>query len=140
MSMLPEQWIINLSTVLIILKQWKASIVTSHPSLADRPIYNWSSPRFPWPPSPRPEDLNLENVNYAEELEQLIDAIFKNRPDRLKLSIMQDLFYNVTQACVKTPKSVLLPSIVKNLTCNTKMINILNKLGHGICYTLTTEI
>ena len=58
--------------------------------------------RFPW--LPRPEDLNSENFNYPEKLDQLIDAIFKNQPDRLKLSIMQDLVYNVTRGRVKTPK------------------------------------
>ena len=58
----------------------------------------------------------------------------------MKLSIMQDLVYNVTRGRVKTPKSVRLPSIVKNLTNNTELINILNKLCHGICYTLLMGI
>ena len=93
---------------------------------------------LPWPP--RLEDLNPENLNYPEKLEQLIDAIFKNQPDRLKLCIMQYLIYSVTLGRVKTPKKVLLPSIVKNLTKNTELINILNRLGHGICYTLLMEI
>ena len=84
--------------------------------------------------------MNRENFNYPEKLEQLTDAIFKNQPDRLKLSIMQDLVYNVTRGRVKTPKSGLLPSTVKNLTSNTGLINILNKLGQGICYTLLMEI
>ena len=35
---------------------------------------------------------------------------------------------------------MLLPSIVRNLTNNTELINILNELGHGICYTLLMEI
>ena len=94
--------------------------------------------RFPW--LPRPEDLNSENFNYPEKLDQLIDAIFKNQPDRLKLSIMQDLVYKVTRGRVKTPKNVLLPSIVKDLTNNTELINILNKLGHGVFYSLLMEI
>lgn len=42
--------------------------------------------RLPWPP--RHEDLIPENFNYTEKLEQLIDAIFKNQPDRLTFSIM----------------------------------------------------
>ena len=74
---------------------------------------------LPWPP--RPEDLNPENCNYPEKLEQLIYAIFKNQPDRMKFSIMQDLVYNVPRGRVKTPKSVLLPSIMKNLTNNTEL-------------------
>ena len=94
--------------------------------------------RFPW--LPRPEDLNSENFNYPEKLDQLIDAIFKNQPDRLKLSIMQDLVYKVTRGRVKTPKNVHLPSTVKYLTNNTELINIQNKLGHGICYSLLMEI
>ena len=79
-------------------------------------------------------------LQLPEKLEQLIDAIFKNQHDQLKIPILQDLVYNVTRRCVKTPKSVLLPRIVKNLTNNTELINILNKLGHGICYTLLMEI
>ena len=79
-------------------------------------------------------------LQLPEKLEQLIDAIFKNQPDQLKIPILQDIVYNVTWRCVKTPKSVLLPRIVKNLTNNTELINILNKLGHGICYTLLMEI
>ena len=41
---------------------------------------------------------------------------------------------------VKTPKSILLPSIVKALTNNTEIITSLNKLGHGIGYTQLMEI
>ena len=41
---------------------------------------------------------------------------------------------------VKTPKSILLPSIVKALTNNTEIITSLNKLGHGIAYTQLMEI
>ena len=41
---------------------------------------------------------------------------------------------------VKTPKSILLPSILKTLTNNTEIINMVNRLGHGISYTLLMEI
>lgn len=41
---------------------------------------------------------------------------------------------------VKTPKSILLPSIVKALTNNTEIITSLNKLGHGLAYTQLMEI
>lgn len=41
---------------------------------------------------------------------------------------------------VKTPKSILLPSIVKTLTNDTELITALNRLGHGISYTTLMEI
>ena len=53
---------------------------------------------------------------------------------------MQDIVYSVTEGKVKTPKSVLLPTVVKQLTDNTEIINTLNKLGHGVSYSILSEM
>ena len=39
-----------------------------------------------------------------------------------------------------TPKSILLPSVTETLTNYTELINLTNKLGHGISYTLLAEM
>lgn len=93
---------------------------------------------LPW--QPRPTDLDPQNFRYPEKLERFVDVLMENRPDRLKLCLMQDIVYNVTIVRVKTPKSVLLPATVKNLTNNTELITILNKFGHEISYSLLMEI
>ena len=41
---------------------------------------------------------------------------------------------------VKTQKSILLPSVIKTLTNCTELINLTNKLGHGISYKLLAEL
>ena len=40
----------------------------------------------------------------------------------------------------KTPKSMLLPSVIKTLTNNTEIINIINRLGHGVSYSILSEM
>ena len=40
----------------------------------------------------------------------------------------------------KTPKSMLLPSVIKTLTNNTEIINIINRLGHGVSYSILSKM
>ena len=63
-----------------------------------------------------------------------------NRSARIRLSLVQDIVHSVTEGKVKTPKSVLLPTVVKQLTDNTEIINTLNKLGHGVSYSILSEM
>ena len=63
-----------------------------------------------------------------------------SRVSRLKMSFAQDLVYAVTRGRIKTPKSILLLSVTKTLTNCTELINLTNKLGHGISYTLLAEM
>ena len=58
----------------------------------------------------------------------------------IKYSMAQDIVYNMNGGKVKTPKSVLLPSVIKTLTNNTEIINIINRLGHGVLYSILSEI
>ena len=63
-----------------------------------------------------------------------------SRAGRLEMSFAQDLVYAVTRGRVKTPKGILLPSVIKTLTNCTELTNLTNKLGHGISYTLLAEM
>ena len=55
---------------------------------------------------------------------------------RLKHSITQDIVYTVSNSKVKTPKTLLYPSIIKQLTNNTEIINIVHRLGHSVPYSI----
>ena len=49
------------------------------------------------------------------------------------------ILFSLLQA-IKTPKSVLFPSVVKALCNNTEILKLLNKYGLGISYDLVEEI
>ena len=51
---------------------------------------------------------------------------------RLKESFGQDIVFCVTNGAIKTPKSVLFPSVVKGICNNTEVLKLINKYGHGI--------
>ena len=68
------------------------------------------------------------------------DDELSSRNSRYQHSLAQDLIYTVTGGRVKTPKSLLLPSFVKALTNNTEIITILNRLGHGVSYSILSEM
>ena len=57
-----------------------------------------------------------------------------SKVQRLVSSFGQDIVYAVSSGRQKTPKHILLPSAVKSLTNNVKLIQILNCLGHGVSY------
>ena len=59
---------------------------------------------------------------------------------RLKDSFSQDLVFAVFNGASRTPKSVLFPSVVKSPCNNTEIIKLINRLGHGISYSLIEEI
>ena len=63
-----------------------------------------------------------------------------SRHARLRHSLTQDIVYIVTKGRIKTPKSVLLPNIIKQLMNNTELINTIHRLGHGVSYSILTEM
>ena len=63
-----------------------------------------------------------------------------SRQARLKHSIAQDIVNIVSNGKVKTPKSLLLPSIIKQLTNNTEIINIVQKLCRSVSYSILNEM
>ena len=58
-----------------------------------------------------------------------------NRSERaicLKNSIAQDFVYAASNGTIKTPKSILFPTVVKALCNNTEVIRIINQYGHDV--------
>ena len=95
---------------------------------------------IPW--LPQPTDLLPDQFQIPHSLDLILDTMLRDngllraRKLILKQSFAQDLVYAVT---VKTPKSILLPTVIKSLTNNTEVINVINKFGHGVSYTLLME-
>ena len=76
------------------------------------------------------KSLESESCRYKEQ-------------ERKNLShkILLLLFFSVTSgAVVKTPKSVLIPSVLKALCNNTKIVTLINKYAQGASYDLVEEI
>ena len=68
------------------------------------------------------------------------DSNRSERAIRLKNSIAQDIVYAASNGAIKTPKSILFPTVVKALCNNTEVIRIINQYGHGISYSMIEEI
>ena len=61
------------------------------------------------------------------------------RVQSLVKSFSQDIVYVVTNGKMKPPKQVLLSYGQKTLTGNVELIQILNRLGHGVSYSQLEE-
>ena len=101
---------------------------------------------IPWPP--QPSDLESEKFVLPRNLDMFLTNLFAGKEDQslssrnatIKYSIAQDIVYNLNSVRVKTPKSILLPSVIKTLTNNTEITNIINRLGHGVSYSILSEM
>ena len=102
--------------------------------------------QMPQPPQSR--DFEPEKFEMPPKLGQFLtcrmtsqenEEQMNNRSARKRLSLAQDIVCNVTEGRVNTPKSVLLPTVVKQLTNNAEIIITLNKLGHGVSYSILSE-
>ena len=68
------------------------------------------------------------------------DSNVSERIIRLKNSVAQDTVYAISSGTIKTPTSVLFPTVVKSLCNNTEVIKIINQYGHRISYDKGEEI
>lgn len=68
------------------------------------------------------------------------DSPLTDRMTWLKRSVAQDLVFAITRGRFKPAKHLLLPSAVKPLTGNVELIQLLNRLGHGIAYPQLEEL
>ena len=102
---------------------------------------------MPWPP--QPNDLNPDNFKMTKKLGEFLITLITGKDDedgissrhaRSRHSLAKDIVYIVTKGRIKTPKSVLLPSIIKQLTNNTELINTIYRLGHAVSYSILTEM
>ena len=55
-------------------------------------------------------------------------------------SIAQDVINCATNARIKTPKHYILPLALKSLTGSAEVVTILNRLGHGLLYSIIEEV
>ena len=63
------------------------------------------------------------------------DSLDENNSQNANISaVAQDIIYVKSSKCCKAPKQVTLAIAIKHLTGSKMVINILNKLGHCICY------
>ena len=108
-------------------------------------------PQMSWPPTE--EDRKAEKISsYIPHLLDIFLTVLisgqswksmqskAERTLRLKDSFAQDIVFSDTNGAVKTPKSVLFPSVVKGLSNNTETVKIINKYRHAISYDLLEEI
>ena len=56
------------------------------------------------------------------------------------MSVGQDLVYNVSNGRIRATTSVSNPYNIKMLINSTELINMVNRLGNGICYSLLEEM
>lgn len=97
-----------------------------------------------WPP--RADDLKFERFIIPTHLDSFLtvllssNEVITDRVARLKLSFSQDLIYAVHNGKLLTPKSILFPCHIKELTNNCELITTANRLGHGVSYSKLQEI
>ena len=99
-----------------------------------------------WPPSYA--DLTAEKMDIGIHLSIILNVILSGklaqidstRLYRIKMSLGQNLVYNVSNGRIRTPKSVLFPHNINMLTNKSELINMLNCLEHGMCYSLLKEM
>ena len=63
-----------------------------------------------------------------------------DKTERIISLLSQDLFYAAYQGKKLTPKSILVPLLIKSLTNNTELITIISRLGHGVSYAKFGEV
>eukprot|EP00745_Piridium_sociabile_P027749 TRINITY_DN44663_c0_g1_i3.p1 TRINITY_DN44663_c0_g1~~TRINITY_DN44663_c0_g1_i3.p1 ORF type:complete len:1606 (-),score=395.32 TRINITY_DN44663_c0_g1_i3:590-5317(-) len=99
-----------------------------------------------WPP---PVDRETEDAMIPQSVRLFLYYLLTGTGDhthasqrvkRLVRSFAQDLVYAVTRGRLKPPKHIFLPFAVKSLTGNVELIQILNRLGHGIAYSQMEEV
>ncbi|KAL8621264.1 hypothetical protein ACOMHN_008089 [Nucella lapillus] len=95
----------------------------------------------PWPLAP--EDLVTLKACIPDDRHHFLTVLLTGDPTnvtpsarvcRLSDSMSQDIVYNVSCGRQKTLKHVLLAYGIKTLTGNVELIQMVNRLGHGISY------
>lgn len=95
-----------------------------------------------------PTAMNEPTTTAPEVVKQFLygllcgDMTPKNPSQRTMMlvdSFSQDLVYAVSSGSQVPPKHILLPCVVKALTGNVEIIQMLNRLGHGVSYTVIEE-
>ena len=85
---------------------------------------------------PKPVSDFLQMILTGNQLEQVRTI----QTERHISSIGPDLIHAVSHGKKRPPKHILLPMVVKTLTGNVEIIQLLNRLGHGVSYSMTQQI
>ena len=100
-------------------------------------------PAMSWPP----KEYELDPTKLSKYIPDLLDRFCSvlitgkssdngsnksERTLRLKNSTAQDMVYSVSNGNIKTPKSVLFPTVVKSFCNSTEVVGLINHYGHGI--------
>ena len=100
-----------------------------------------------WPQ--QPSELTPDSANLPDSVIHLLHTVITGKPQtantsalayRQTNSIGQDIIYAVTCGKRRLPKHILIPAVVKSLTGNVELIQILNRLGHCVSFSLTEQI
>ena len=59
---------------------------------------------------------------------------------RKVVSIAQDIIYCTSKGRIRTPKHILLPMTIHNMTGSKSVVTLINRFGHGISYTELEEL
>ena len=103
----------------------------------------------PWPP--QPDQLTADYMKLPDSLEIFLRVLLtgdvkqsvpssNSREHRLVESLGQDFVYTVSGGSIIPAKHILLPWSVKSLTGNVELIQMLNRLGHGMSYSKLVEL
>ena len=105
------------------------------------------------PVPPRPSDVTEKNIHVPNSLFNfiawvLLGDVGKSAPvtlerlevesksdNRLVLSLAQDFIHCATRGRKKIPKHLALPLAIKHMTGSTRVVTLLNRLGHGLSAT-----
>ena len=69
-----------------------------------------------------------------------VESVPSLQTERHISSIGQDILYVVSHGKQQPPKDILLPLVVKSLTGNVELLQLLNRLGHSVSYSMTQQI
>ena len=110
--------------------------------------------RMAWPPTP--DDLVQNNIDISDLVYNLLawvlcgdsddKAVSADRPTlsdqkhKHVMSIAQDHLHCVSGGRLKTPKHVVLPLTVRQLTRSSQVVEILNHFGHSRSSSLIQEV
>lgn len=102
-----------------------------------------------WPP--RSSELIENSINLPKRLKTFLHILLtgdveretsnpSSRVQRLINSFGQDFINAISGGQQKPPKQILLTYVIKSLTNNVELIQLVNRCGHGVSYTQIEEI
>ena len=96
-----------------------------------------------WPSARKPvkcrKCLASSWLPWLQEKVAITKLVTSSSRTKLKHLVIQNIVYTISNSKVKKPKRLLYLSIIKQLTNNTEIINIVHTLNHSISYSILNE-